>query len=239
MRWRLFRLNWSYGLGELVIVVAGVLIALAVDQWNSDRLARVEEVEIIDRFIADLQVDLEGIARGLERISYKKVRLLRIYSSLESSNERPNDMARFLADVVESTTQGWNQARARRTTFDEVLASGKFGLIRNTAIRVKISDYYDSEATAHNRIEERETGYADLSYRLVPRAAEFELATNLSDDQIARLVDRVFDSSLPDHVVAEMNFSQFLNDQFTEWRSRCLELIEKLESYRNATKQER
>ena len=57
MRWRLHRLDWPYAVGELIIVVAGVLIALAVDQWNSDRLERVEEVEIIEQLISDLNID--------------------------------------------------------------------------------------------------------------------------------------------------------------------------------------
>jgi len=234
MRWRLFHLNWRYGVGELAIVVAGVLIAFAVERWNSDRLDRDEEMQIIGRLTADLQVDLEQIAFGLERISYKKARLLRIHSSLEAANERPEDMRRFLTDVVESATYGWNQARARRTTFDDVVASGKFGLLRDTTVRAMISDYYDREMGAHNRIEERETEYSNLSYRLIPRDAEFELATDLSDDQIDRLVDRVYSSSLPDHVVGELNFTQFLAEQFEEWRGRCLELIDELETYQNS-----
>lgn len=44
MRWRLRKLDWGYALGELIIVTAGVLIALAIDEWNSDRLNRVDEI---------------------------------------------------------------------------------------------------------------------------------------------------------------------------------------------------
>ena len=145
MRWRLQKLDWPYAVGELIIVVAGVMIALGFDQWNSGRLERVEETEIIERFIADLRVDLDGISFGLGRVTDKEARILRISSSLESPDGRPKDSTLFLEDVVESATYGWNQARARRTTFDEVLASGKFGLIRDTAIRVKIADYYDAD----------------------------------------------------------------------------------------------
>jgi hypothetical protein len=34
MRWRLLRLNWAYGLGELVIVVVGVMIAVLSDEME-------------------------------------------------------------------------------------------------------------------------------------------------------------------------------------------------------------
>ncbi len=233
MRWRLQKLDWPYAVGELIIVVAGVMIALGFDQWNSDRLERVEETEIIERFIADLRVDLDGISFGLGRVTDKEARLLRISSSLESPDDRPKASTLFLEDIVESATYGWNQARARRTTFDEVLPSGKFGLIRDTAIRVKIADYYDSEAASHDRIDERETGYSDLSYGLVPRVTEFEIEPDLSDAQLERIVDQVISSQLPERLVAEINFTRFVNERFTSWRSLCLVLIDELEFYRD------
>ncbi len=233
MRWRLQRLNWAYAVGELIIVVAGVLIALTVDQWNSDRLERVEEEEIIDGFLSDLREDIEDISIGLEILPEKETRLLRISSSLETFDHRPNDISRFFEDIVGSTPYGWNQARARRTTLDEVLGSGKFGLIRDAALRVKISEYYDFDLSVSNRINERETEYPSLAYRLVPRSTEGEVETNLSDAQKQRLVDRIFDSPLQDHVVGEINFSRFVIDRFTLWKTLCLELIDELETYRN------
>lgn len=233
MRWRLQRLNWAYAVGELIIVVAGVLIALTVDQWNSDRLERVEEVEIIDGFLSDLREDIEDISLGLEILPEKETRLLRISSSLETFDHRPNDISRFLKDIVGSTPYGWNQARARRTSLDEVLGSGKFGLIRDAALRVRISEYYDFELSVSNRINERETEYPSLAYRLVPRSTEGEVETNLSDAQKQRLVERIFDSPLRDHVVGEINFSRFVNERLIFWKALCLELIDELETYRN------
>ena len=233
MRWRLQRLNWAYAVGELIIVVAGVLIALTVDQWNSDRLERVEEVEIIDGFLSDLREDIEDISLGLEILPEKETRLLRISSSLETFDHRPNDISRFLEDIVGSTPYGWNQARARRTTLDEVLGSGKFGLIRDAALRVKISEYYDFDLSVSNRINERETEYPSLAYRLVPRSTEGEVETNLSDAQKQLIVDRIFDSPLRDHVIGEINFSRFVIDRLTFWKALCLELIAELEIYRD------
>jgi len=232
MRWRFARLNWAYGLGELVIVVVGVLIALAVDQWNNQRIARLDEVTIIDRFIFDLRTDLEAIAFGLETISEKRASLLRLSENVETSPVRALDAVQFLTDVIQGAGYGWNQRRARRTTFDEVLASGRFGVIRDAETRVSISDYYAAMDNREQRIEERETPYPALTYQLVPRATEFELSTSLSDKQLSRIMDQVMTSELPKYAVAELNFSGFLREQFEEWRSRCLELLGTLEAYR-------
>jgi len=239
MRWRLLKLNWAYGIGELVIVVAGVMIALSFDQWNSDRLDRVEEVEIIDRLIADLQVDLEGISGGLVRVARKEALLLRVASSMDSAIERPADMAGFLQDVAGAAAYGWNQARARRTTFDEVLASGKLGLIRDTTIRVRIADYYERDVSTANRINERETAYPDLAFSLVPRRAVFQPVVDLSDEQLAHMVEQVLSSLSPNHVVAETNFAHFVNDRLTDLRGSCVQLTEELEAYRGTIEGER
>ena len=120
MRWRFSKLDWGYAVGELIIVTAGVLIALAIDQWNNDRLDRVEEVLFVDRFISDIRDDLAGISMGLRLSPAKEEHLLRLYSAL-SSGERPTDAAGFLEDVVVGARYGWTQASVRRYTFDEVL----------------------------------------------------------------------------------------------------------------------
>jgi hypothetical protein len=36
MFWRKLKLDWSYAIGELIIVTVGVLIALGVNQWQQD-----------------------------------------------------------------------------------------------------------------------------------------------------------------------------------------------------------
>jgi hypothetical protein len=57
MIWRRLGLDGPYLAGELVIVVAGVLIALAVNSWYSGRQARAEEIDALHRLSADLSTD--------------------------------------------------------------------------------------------------------------------------------------------------------------------------------------
>jgi hypothetical protein len=234
MRWRLLKLNWSYGLGELVIVIAGVLIALAIDQWNSDRLARLEEVSIIDRLIVDLRSDLERIAFARDIVSNKLASLRRVYSRLQRSDDHTNETEELLADIVAGSIFGWEQVRTNRVTFDEMLGSGKLSLIRDIDIRVRITQYYAGIENFDYRTEERETAYPNLTYSLVLRERDFEPATNLTDEELERVLDRISDSTFLDQVVAEMNFSQFLLEIYEVWESQCLSLIEATETYRRS-----
>lgn len=47
MLFRKLRLDWRYAIGELVIVVAGVLIALAADGWSGRQQDRVLELRYL------------------------------------------------------------------------------------------------------------------------------------------------------------------------------------------------
>ena len=81
-------------------------------------------------------------------------------------------------------------------------------------------------------IDERETEYPHLSYRLVPRSGEFELALGLSETQVERLVSGIFESSLREHVISEINLAGFIATRFEELLQEALELLSELEAYR-------
>lgn len=52
-----------YAVGEMVLVVAGILIALQIDSWNDDRLDRQREREIVTSMLNDVRIDNEQMIR--------------------------------------------------------------------------------------------------------------------------------------------------------------------------------
>lgn len=47
----------KYAIGEIVLVVIGILIALSINDWNSNRILLVEEDALYKRIIIDLAID--------------------------------------------------------------------------------------------------------------------------------------------------------------------------------------
>jgi hypothetical protein len=242
MFWRKFKLDWSYAVGELLIVVIGVLIALAIDQWNDDRLDRVEEVDAIARILVDIQMDLQDFDFRLKAVEAKEDSLLRVKTYLVDGT--PNDPAAFLRDIIGGADFGWNQGLARRSTYDNLLESGKLGIIANASVRSLISDYYRYYQDSHNRIDERETDYPALSYRLVPRRISYsqnegivwerEVESGLSDMQLSELVVLVQGSLIREHVVAELNLARFIRGTELDLKGRALTLISQLKEYQTS-----
>ncbi len=238
MLWRKFKLEWSYAVGELIIVVAGVLIALAIDQWNDRRLERQDADEILQHLLIDLQADLSGIEDMVRHVRDKEQSLLRLKFVFDSG-ERPPDGAQFLQDTIVGADYGWNQNRPITATYEEALSSGKFRLIRDADLRSEISRYYFEFTDLFNRADARETEFPHLSYQLVPRNRTsnvrqvlLDIDTGLSSTEMAGLIDRALASPIREYVTAEVNLAIFILYLSADISQQGESLISRIEAYR-------
>ena len=240
MFWRRFKLNWSYAIGELFIVVAGVLIALAIGQWNTDRLERAEEKAVVARLLDDLRLDVSSFDFRLDHVIQKEESLLRVRQVL--AKQRTEEPARFLKDVISGADFGWNQGGANRATYNYLLGAGKVSIIRDSELRLLISTYYEYIAGEKPRMDERETAYPGLSYQLVPRqrvepsavdvlVEERTLEQGLSEDALSSIVDDVVNSFIGRHVTAEINLARFIRSITLDSKKQVLKVLEALEAY--------
>jgi len=71
MRWRLLKLDIPYLVGELFIVILGVSIALAADQWRQSRNSNDLANQYVSRLIQDLDVDINRWGRGSRTDNYR------------------------------------------------------------------------------------------------------------------------------------------------------------------------
>jgi len=238
MLWRKFKLDWKYAVGELFIVVAGVLLALAIDQWNERRLEQLEAGDILQHLLLDLQADLDDIERMVQMVEDKEQSLLRLKFVFDSG-QPPQDAGLFLLDLVVGANFGWNQARPNDTTYREALSSGKFGLIRDSGLRSEMSRYQHDFASLFDRADARETSFPRLSFELVPRfrqSADMEVLLQidpgLTADDRDDLVDGALRSPISNYVIAEINLARFILHLSADIRQRCESLTAQIETYR-------
>jgi len=75
-----------YAIGEIVLVVIGILIALQINNWNEDRKARKQEAN----FLSEIRNDLDKDAAKLEYINRFLVKRIEILDTLLSYVRNPN-----------------------------------------------------------------------------------------------------------------------------------------------------
>ena len=121
-----------YAIGEIVLVMIGILLALQVNNWNIDRKDRIEEVKYIKNIKLDLQKDLKSLAY---QIQFRKEK----YEGTKKLISQLNGMP--IEDVTELTYNVINTIMEERftpnnTTYAELESSGNLNLISNDSIKI-------------------------------------------------------------------------------------------------------
>lgn len=126
----------AYALGEIVLVVLGILIALQINNANEARLERQREAG----YLQNLKVDLQFNIRELDRfIEVRKSRIESAQRILDYFNGRPvEDLQDFSYHNVH--VQTWQRYYQNINTFQELINSGNFGIIASDEIKSALMD---------------------------------------------------------------------------------------------------
>jgi hypothetical protein len=126
----------GYAVGEIILVVAGILIALQINNANEARLERQKEL----RYLANLKVDLQYTIRELDR--FIETRERRIESGqriIDYFNGRPvENLQDFAYDNV--FVQVWQRYYQNINTYEELVNSGNLGIISSQDIKNALMD---------------------------------------------------------------------------------------------------
>ena len=121
------------------MIVLGVLVALAVDEWRSEREDRNTELEYIARIRADIQADIDNF-KGLERRFQSKAETIKELTNYPESDIFSRDPTRLLEGLRNSSYVALPDSRS--TTFDELMSTGRLALIESVKQRDALSQYY-------------------------------------------------------------------------------------------------
>ena len=147
-----------YAIGELALLIVGVLIALQVDNWNNDRLDRKTLGKYLQAIARNIGSDLEAVNElRLERErSYELGNRWLSFENRSGSFTRPE--IAFSGDVLEEA-RILRHFNARISGYEALKTSGTMDLIQGTDLEKLLYDYYDTVA----RIESREQDYNQLT----------------------------------------------------------------------------
>lgn len=157
-----------YALGEIVLVVIGILIALQINNWNEERKEQRQIAEYAQALANDLKADvvmLETVQRTAARV-VSSATDLRAYMRGRRIEEVDNLQLAYLTTFVSYRPYSWN-----RSALQQLINSGALRQMRNDELVRMISKYdASSRHLDQDYLEDREK----------IRAAD-ELATEIVD----------------------------------------------------------
>jgi len=161
---------FKYAIGEIILVVIGILIALQINTWNQNRQNRTQEQQILVQLLNEYENNLIQLNQKIF------IRNETVSSSFKLLNYKNDEMLNVVVD-------SFNLHLSRllwRPTFDpelgvstELTSSGKLYLLTNTSLRNEItsfpsfiSELREEEMVIYNQTEERLTPFIMEHYQL-------------------------------------------------------------------------
>lgn len=136
---------FKYAIGEIILVVIGILIALQINTWNNERISNRIVKQSLNRMKTDINKDIEDFEYNIKFYNSLEKRHDSIYNKLvnlkkgETMSFRPWIL--HVSGVISSNNQ----------TYQEMINTGNFYSVDNKDLVNAISIYYNFADTFNAR----------------------------------------------------------------------------------------
>lgn len=128
-----------YAIGEIVLVVIGILIALSVNNWSETRKLRAEEKEILNVLKLSTSINLAELEKNHKRVNRFIVNTDSILSLLDQKNEITGDSRRIFSNTLLS---GFRLEGRLNMTGYLALENSRADILESKELRNAIIDLY-------------------------------------------------------------------------------------------------
>lgn len=139
-----------YAIGEIVLVVIGILIAVSINNWNIKRSNRVKEVQYLIRLKSEITVNKNLFESSQSRLSSLLNRQIQMLSLLEGQS----DISK--SDLIWGIEMsGYDPYVDFKTdVWDDLHSSGNELILQDLMLQERISNFYNYEIQEYKRMME-------------------------------------------------------------------------------------
>ncbi len=154
---------FKYAIGEIVLVVIGILIALQINNWNEKRKQNIQELYTLKQLKVEFQADSIKLARLLT-LTEGKIKAVKGLSRLIS--EQKSDSLKlpvifFTGEIIPFYDYS--------PTYNELVNSGNLNMISNDTIKNVINDFINHnalvESTIYPNIQQQKSAYKNHVFK--------------------------------------------------------------------------
>ena len=137
-----------YAIGEIILVVIGILLALGINNWNQDRITQNRIESRLTSLTSDIEVEIDA----MDEIIMRSERRIAIINDIMKRNNKQEAIPWFNKSNLEYLLDSIDNPNAslsisptfdeNRATFTELLNTGEFYTIVDKALSREIQQYY-------------------------------------------------------------------------------------------------
>lgn len=167
IRWRLAQDNQffkysRYAVGEIVLVVVGILIALYINNWNGERKNNIKKTNYVQKLISDLKKDSISLNDYINWVREENIKMQHLCDLMDS----PDSV--FTLDSVIKLGTKINFMNPGSTTFSDdtfqtLISTGDIGLLSEPQVE---------QLMILNRMHKGHIKMSEANHGLIMRALE-------------------------------------------------------------------
>ncbi len=127
-----------YAVGEIVLVVIGILIALQINNWNEEGKLEKERITILENLRSDLTNDIENYQYSTLRLEDRQKvadQVLALIENIPKSIDSANTARNLLIlGFIEDHNPNFS-------TYNEIQGSGKLAIMKSKKIKTALANY--------------------------------------------------------------------------------------------------
>jgi hypothetical protein len=127
----------AYAIGEIVLIVAGILIALTINDWNEQRKNREVELRMLSEIEASILSDQKELSDALESVRTSISRMEALLNILKNPTAYHDSL-----DVFFGAAYGVHSATLNTAPYEAIKAGG-LDRISNDELRLKLIELFD------------------------------------------------------------------------------------------------
>ncbi|MCO5725853.1 DUF6090 family protein [Robiginitalea marina] len=128
-----------YALGEIVLVVLGILIALQIDNWNDQRKLQARQATLLTDLRSDLQETLDGLQFGKSLNAHTVVQYRFLMDAIDQNAPYSEQI-----DSAMAWLPMFHVPRFTRTAYESLKSQG-VDILTNRTLKNQIANLYENE----------------------------------------------------------------------------------------------
>ena len=175
----------KYAIGEIVLVVIGILIALQINNWNQDRIDRKNEMKILKELKTDLDITINDLENTIFEVQQRFDSTIVVLEYIDA--QIPFEDKMYLAyDYM----RGPRWFYPRTITYENLKSSG-INKITNDSIKIKLAEVFGQKL---NRIKDIEGRMLELLWDLNQELETVSIYTEINHSGATLVIPEHFES---------------------------------------------
>jgi hypothetical protein len=228
-----------YAIGEIVLVVVGILIALQINNWNNSNQKNDLKSVYLQRLINDIKKDTSNIAyvRSELELNQKSIR------ALVSKINTVSDLEELDTLFHNYFERGWiiSEFVPTSNTYTDLSQTGNMNIFNNPDLVDEVIQYYSYMTQVENSNTVNKNWIIPIDQQVALLTAAFELDPATKEIFLHKNKEEALKNLNMNHELIERNaaghywINQSLSDNLLAIKGLCIDLLQSLEKEYQST----